>query len=573
MKKRDKTNKNRYTNDDFIYGVYVRKSSETEDRQMQSLERQTDDLMEIKDKDRLTLISDPLQESQSAFSPGRVLFNRLVQMTCNGEVNAWLCWHLNRLSRNPVDAGMIIYLMDEGLLHHIKTPSRVFYNTPTDKMMLQIELTMSKKDSDDKSSFVKSGLKKRYKKGYPTGKAPIGFLNDKTKEKGDRGWFIDEVNFPKTKKLFERFLKGRDSVTSITQYAQEVLRIKTPLTKKQGGEVIGRSHVHHLLTSPVYAGFFYSKDEDGETVQRRALTQDIPRVISEDDHNKILNILGNKTVAKTQSHLRPFTGYLSSPVGDFIGVDAKFQVICDCKKKFAHRNKDACPSCGIKVASILHPQFLEYYYYYNVSRRKKPGVSSSGIREEKVTGFLSDYLKENLDLPPTLTAWAKKNLCQLKDAELEENQLKVQAYKEINEDKNKERSKLREMLRKEIITEEEYRIDLSQIEEKHKTQASTPEPIDWYSKIDDTISIGEHMQNILENGSVEQKREFMAKLGSNLVWDEENLSVINPKWLDIYIKGRKQVLSEKEWFEPRNNVGNKRENASFETLCPSLLRR
>ena len=59
--------------------------------------------------------------------------------------------------------------MDLGKLDHIRTPTRIYYNTPTDKMMLQIEFTMSKKDSDDKSIFVKSGLEKRYKKGYPPG--------------------------------------------------------------------------------------------------------------------------------------------------------------------------------------------------------------------------------------------------------------------------------------------------------------------------------------------------------------------------------------------------------------------
>jgi len=130
------------------------------------------------------------------FSPGRTYFNELVALTYAGDVNAWLCWHPNRLSRNPIDAGTIVYLMDLGLLHHIKTPTRVYFNNPTDKMMLNFEFTMSKKDSDDKSGFVKSGLKKRYKKGLPTGKAPIGFLNDKTKEKGDRGWLVDEERFP-----------------------------------------------------------------------------------------------------------------------------------------------------------------------------------------------------------------------------------------------------------------------------------------------------------------------------------------------------------------------------------------
>jgi len=144
----------------IIYGAYTRKSSESEDRQVQSIETQTDQILALAEKEQLDLIDAPFQESQSAFMPGRELFNKLVKNTYSRKINAWICYHPNRLSRNPVDGGIIIHLLDIGLLHHIKTPTRTYYNTPDDKMMLQFEFVLSKKDSDDKSSFVKDGLEK-----------------------------------------------------------------------------------------------------------------------------------------------------------------------------------------------------------------------------------------------------------------------------------------------------------------------------------------------------------------------------------------------------------------------------
>ena len=39
----------------FIYGGYVRKSSESEDRQVQSIERQKDDLLSLIEKEKLIL--------------------------------------------------------------------------------------------------------------------------------------------------------------------------------------------------------------------------------------------------------------------------------------------------------------------------------------------------------------------------------------------------------------------------------------------------------------------------------------------------------------------------------------
>src|SRR5690606_15273571 len=138
----------------FIYGGYVRKSSESEDRQVQSIERQKDDLVSVINKESLLLCGDIIEETKSAFSIGRQGFDSLVRLTQRGKVNAWICWHANRLSRDAMDSGIIIHLIDNGKLNHIRTPSRIYYNTPVDKMMLQIEFAMSKKDSDDKSEFV-----------------------------------------------------------------------------------------------------------------------------------------------------------------------------------------------------------------------------------------------------------------------------------------------------------------------------------------------------------------------------------------------------------------------------------
>ena len=563
-------NKINQQNNNFTYGLYARKSSESEDKQMQSIDRQIDDLVEIAKRDSIVVYGEPITESQSAFSLGREGFNRLVQLTQDGEINAWFCWHLNRLSRNPVDAGTIIYLMDLGLLHHIKTPSRTFFNTPTDKMMLQIELTMSKKDSDDKSSFVKSGLKKRYKKGLPNGKAPIGFMNDKTKEKGDRDWFVDELRMKKVKSVFKRFIRGQDSVSSITGYAREELCLTTPETKRTGGNLVSRSYVHHMLTNSIFAGFFYSKDEDGNGTTRRELQRSVPRVITEDEHNRIISILGGKNTSRTQCHERPYTGSVWSPEGNFIGVNVIEQVICDCKHKFAHRNKDKCPKCDIEIPKMKSPNYLHYVHYYNVKRKQSKGVKYKSIREEKINEFLRQYAQENLNISPELTEWAKKHLHELKDAELEENRTVFKAQSHVKEKTEKQKKKLREMYTREMITEEEYRSDLAGLQQVSKT-VETPYVKNWFEKLEDIIDLGVEFQNIIENGTIKEKKEVLSRLGSNLIWDEENLSISNEKWMDAYINGRKRVLSKYPMFEPKNNVGNKQQKTPFGVPCPVVL--
>ena len=98
------------------YLGYVRKSSEdNKERQAASLPEQLYVLEGIKAKHNLTLV-DTLQESKSAHKPGREIFNNMLARIENGEANSILTWHPNRLCRNALDAGQLLYLMDEDKL-------------------------------------------------------------------------------------------------------------------------------------------------------------------------------------------------------------------------------------------------------------------------------------------------------------------------------------------------------------------------------------------------------------------------------------------------------------------------
>jgi len=98
------------------YGAYYRKSSEDSAKQVNSNEDQKRDLDEIELREKLNVKIKFAGESQSAFIPGRPIFAELVKSIMSGKINAILVWHANRLSRNSIDAGQLIYLMDIGKL-------------------------------------------------------------------------------------------------------------------------------------------------------------------------------------------------------------------------------------------------------------------------------------------------------------------------------------------------------------------------------------------------------------------------------------------------------------------------
>ena len=110
------------------YIIYVRKSTDVEDKQVLSVEAQIVELREYAADNNLHIV-DTVIERKSAKTPGRNKFNAMMLDIENGKANGVLSWHPDRLARNSVDGGHIIYLLDQALLVTLKFPSFWFENT------------------------------------------------------------------------------------------------------------------------------------------------------------------------------------------------------------------------------------------------------------------------------------------------------------------------------------------------------------------------------------------------------------------------------------------------------------
>lgn len=122
-----------------------------------------------------------------------------------GKAEGIISWHPDRLARNSVDGGLVIHMIDRGLIKSLKFPTFWFEPTPQGLFMLNIAFGQSKYFVDNLRENVKRGLRQKIRNGVWPSWAPIGYINNpKT-----RGIDVDTEKAPKMRKMFELYATGK----------------------------------------------------------------------------------------------------------------------------------------------------------------------------------------------------------------------------------------------------------------------------------------------------------------------------------------------------------------------------
>lgn len=377
--------------------IYCRKSSEAEDKQILSIESQERELLNYVQREGLTVIK-TFKEEKTAHKRGRPIFGEVLNALERGQAQGLLVWQPNRLARNAYDGGWLITAMDEGFLKEIRTPFKTYYDTPDDKFFLQLEFGMAKKDSDDKSINVKRGLATKVRLGWRPGTAPLGYLNDKSKERGERDIIVDPERFHLVRRMFELFLTGSYSVSKIRNIANTEWGLKTRQTKRMGGRPLSLSHIYNILTEPFYYGYFYW---NGELIKGKHQT-----MIKAKEYDTVQSLLGRKGTPRLKHRDFAFTGLIRCGECDsMITAEEKRQIRCSaCRFKFSYLHCNDCPKCNTKIDSMKSPA-LRHYVYYRCSKKKKRSCSQRYITLEELEKQIDQRLA-SIQISPEFRDWA-----------------------------------------------------------------------------------------------------------------------------------------------------------------------
>lgn len=513
---------------------YRRKSTEGEERQIASLSDQANALDEI--SVRLGIESSQVyadvEESKTAKAPGRFKFNtEVLKPIEQGKANAIVCWHADRLSRNAIDTAALVQLMDTGKLHAVITNQQMFWNTPMDKFMLALLCGQAKLENDNKGINVKRGLAGKVRKGWRPGRAPIGYLNNKAKEKGDRDIVIDSERFPLVRKLWDAFLTGHYSVRQLHRFADNELRLRSLTTKKQGGRPLALSHIYKILTDPFYYGsYWWKSDESGGHALMKGIHTPM---ISEAEFRLVQAILGHRDKPQPKTHLFAFTQLIHcGECGSSVTAEEKWQVICGvCRKKFASQNREECPFCRTAIQKMSSKKTL-HYTYYHCSKKKNHRCSQKGIRLEEMENQIDTILK-GFTIKEKYMKWAIRTL-------KEDVQQDASVKGLLNENSKKEMIKLKEeiaQMNRFIIKQETQGWTLMKKEDALAERnileadlvtlegtASTKADNGLESSIR-FLDYACHSRFWFKEGTVQQKRVIFDAFGSNITLKDKKLSI------------------------------------------------
>ncbi len=383
-----------------------RRSEERSNKQLQSIQGQEGVLEEYARSQGLEVVA-VLEESKSAKAPGRPVFNDMIDRLRNGQADAILCWHLDRLTRNEIDSGTIRWLLRNGIIQEIRTPHRCY--RPGDSLLVTaVESAIGEQFIVDHIHRVNRGMRQKCANGEIPFRVPQGYLNDRLTKKT----VVDPERFPIIQKLFQTVLKERCTVAELHRFMHEQWGYRKKAFSNSTKSELSLNALHNILSNPFYAGYF--------TWQGEVYIHHLPRAVTKQAFDQVQALLGQRSNQRTKWHDFPYTGLVN------------------------------CATCGYKVTA----EVSKGHTYYHCNNRL--GIcTKKGIREEALEREV-DALLESVTLEPEFEQFALQVLDEMRAEEVGMHQSVWEAQQQTLADLKRQRDALLNLYLQGHLEGEEY---------------------------------------------------------------------------------------------------------------------
>lgn len=497
------------------YFLYVRKSSESEEKQVASIPSQIEELKKLAKDNNLDIVK-IYKEEKSAKAPGRIVFGEMLEAIHNGKAQGIICWKLDRLARNPVDGGSINWMLQQGIIKHIQTFQKSYF--PNDNvLMMSLEFGMANQFILDLSVNTKRGQRRKIEEGWLPHKPPFGYLNNKYNLPDKPPIYKDEINFELIKSLWGLIIEKGYSVEKVIRIAKEK-GLNNPLS---------RGKFYELFKNPFYYGYFRWNSELYKGKHEPMITKqqfDIAQAV-----------IAGKNKPKGESKIFKYRGFLRcGECGALITAEEKIKT---------QKNGN-----------------VHNYTYYHCTKKVNPECSQKPIREEKLEEQVIKIL-DNITIPKEFHEWAIKYLKAEHTKEQEDRDRILKAQRKALDECKSKLDTIFKMRLDEELDSEEYKVRKKNLlSEKAKLEEllqDTNYRIEtWFENADKLFSFSETAKEKFEKGNLEVKKTILSCLGSNLLLKDGMLDIkLNPA-LEIVNKLAPEVREQHLRLEPHQLVAN-----------------
>lgn len=497
------------------YVLYARKSTESEDKQIQSIDAQIDEMKNIAKAKHIKVV-EVLKESKSAKAPFcRPEFNKMIKLIESGKASGILCWEISRISRNPAEAGMIQQMLQDEKIECIRTYNRTYY--PDDNAVIfGVEASISNQFIRDLRKNVKRGIAAKAKAGGISGPAPQGYKNNvelKTIE-------IDKKRFHIVRKIFDMYLQGY-SVPVIKRVLDDIGYL-TPQSKKKkmGGKPLGTSMIYNILQNSRYAAIV--RDPFNPDVTYEGNYQ---AMITKEEYDEVQKLLGKKGKPR----------------------------LC-ASKYFALKGLIRCGDCGCMITAQTKRKKLisgktNYHTYYHCTK-KKPCSQRGNVKENDLFDMV-DSLLGKYELTPKLYEWGIQALNEIAQREIKErNDIQILQF-EKTKDIQTRLDKFLDLAVRGSITAEKYEemakpLEAELAERQQEQKDAMERSKNWYEFVGKTLDELTNAKDKFARGDLIEKNRILQAIGENPVLFDGKLRITSYEWLKPIENGliEQNVLSE-----------------------------